>query len=81
VGEKIRQTPYRIEIAQGGRAGEIKVSWTESESDRVWKKYGLLRKGRITLHRESKCSNMKKQLLSPGEFLNGAHSPLPIQWD
>jgi hypothetical protein len=75
VGEKIRQTPYKVEVSQGERTGEIKVSWTESESDRVWKKYGLLRKGRVSLHRESTCSTKKHQLLSPSKCFNDALSP------
>jgi hypothetical protein len=62
--EKIRQTPSRVSVAQGEKSGEIVVSWTEPESDRVWKNHRLLRKGRVTLHRESKCSHSKNEILS-----------------
>jgi hypothetical protein len=61
---KILQTPSWVGIALGLRAGEIVVSWTESESDRVWKNHDLIRKGRVTLHRESTCSHMKHEVLS-----------------
>ncbi|PMD41313.1 hypothetical protein L207DRAFT_581755 [Hyaloscypha variabilis F] len=52
-------------------AGEIVVSWTESESDRVFKNHGSLRQGRITLHRESTCSTLKTEILSSDEKKTG----------
>jgi len=69
VGERIRQTPYRVEIStQGCSRGELRISWTEFESERVWKKYGLVRKGQVTLHREKTCFEKKDEFICQGDL-------------
>ncbi|KAE9373627.1 hypothetical protein N431DRAFT_557673 [Stipitochalara longipes BDJ] len=73
-GEKIRQIPSRVSIAQGANAGEIVVYWTDSESDRIFKNHGIIRQGRITLHRESTCSILKAEILSSGNEVGSTGS-------
>lgn len=65
VSGSLRHMLRIVEIAPGERLGEIEVSWTDQESDMAYKMHDLNLKCRITLHRESTCSNKKLDLLGP----------------
>lgn len=65
VNEGLRQMPRMIGIAPGDQPGEIRVHWTDAESDLASKLHGLDLHCRVTLHRESTCSNAKFELLAP----------------
>jgi hypothetical protein len=64
VSESLREMPRKVEIAQGPDTGEIEVSWVDAAGEIASKLHGLNVKCRITLHRESTCSQKKSELLA-----------------
>jgi len=71
VEQKISRIPTRVTIFRGELPGELGVRWWDFDSDRVYWTHGrLLRKGRITLHRESTCSHMRNEPLSTRKSLS-----------
>jgi hypothetical protein len=68
ITEKMYQMPCKVGVAPGDKHGQIDVTWIHPESAKVASLYGLHWKGRITLHRESLCSNKKLDLVAPGNF-------------
>ena len=65
VSENLRQMPRMIQIARGDHAGEISVTWTDSECGLLAKLHQLDLKCRVTLHRESTCSHKRFDLVVP----------------
>lgn len=55
VHESLRQMPLMVTTVLTGRAGELKVSWSDSDHN-LASVHGLDPKCRVTLHRESTCS-------------------------
>lgn len=70
ISEKLRNTPFKVEVSPGENNGEIRVSWIDTEADRDWKLYGLDRKGTVVMHQESTCSRKKNDLLTAGKYQN-----------
>lgn len=58
VQESLQQMPLMVETASTGRPYEMKVSWSDSDND-LASKLGLDPKCRVTLHRESTCSQKR----------------------
>ena len=54
-----------IDIVHGDNDGEILVSWTDPESSLLSKLHHLNVKCRVTLHRESTCSQKRFDLVGP----------------
>lgn len=65
ISESLRQMPRMIDIIHGDNDGEIYVSWTDPESSLLSKLHHLDLKCRITLHRESTCSQKRFDLVGP----------------
>ncbi len=65
VSESLRQMPRMIDIIHGDNDGEILVSWTDPESSLLSKLHHLDLKCRVTLHRESTCSQKRFDLVGP----------------
>ena len=65
VSENLHEMPSMIQIVQGERSGEIEVSWACLHGH-LATRLGVDLKFRVTLHRESKCSAKRKDLLVPG---------------
>lgn len=59
----LRQMPRMVGLIPGKSIGELEVSWTDLESDIVYKLYGLDLMCKVVLHRESTCSDRKTDLL------------------
>ncbi|KFX87760.1 hypothetical protein V490_08034 [Pseudogymnoascus sp. VKM F-3557] len=68
VSESLRQMPRMITITHGYNDGEILVSWTDPESSLLSKLHHLNLKCRITLHRESTCSQRRLDLIGPSDL-------------
>ncbi len=62
VQENLDQMPRLVE-ASTIEPGEIKVTWTDLDGDRVSRLHGLEPQCGIVLHRESTCSNKRLELL------------------
>ena len=65
VSESLRQMPRMIDIIHGDNDSEILVSWTDPESSLLSKLHHLDLKCRVTLHRESTCSQKRFDLVGP----------------
>jgi hypothetical protein len=65
VSESLRQMPRMINIIHGYNDGEVLVSWTDPESTLLSKLHHLDLKCRVTLHRESTCSQKRFDLVGP----------------
>jgi hypothetical protein len=63
MSDSLRQMPRMIEIIQGEKPGELVITWTMLERDLVFKMYGFDLRCRVTLHRESNCSEKKADVL------------------
>ncbi|PVH72999.1 hypothetical protein DL98DRAFT_576490 [Cadophora sp. DSE1049] len=61
--EQLRQMPVMVESRVGTSSEMIVVSWTDLDGDVLSRLYGLDPKCRVTLHRESTCSNRRDDLL------------------
>ncbi|KAH7305638.1 hypothetical protein BKA65DRAFT_560112 [Rhexocercosporidium sp. MPI-PUGE-AT-0058] len=61
--ENLRQMPRLIDLAPGNAPGELAVSWSISESGRIYDLYGLDLMCRVTLHRQSTCSDRREDLI------------------
>lgn len=72
MSDSLRQMPRMIGITQGEKPGELVITWTMLERDLVFKMYGFDLRCRVTLHRESNCSDKKADVL----FYVGK-----IEWD
>jgi hypothetical protein len=65
VEQSLKEMPRKLEIAQGSRPREIKVSWVDI-AGAVNSLYGLDLKCHITLHLESSiCRKKEEELLAP----------------
>ncbi len=63
MSDSLRQMPRMIEITQGEKSGELVTTWTMLERDLVLKMYGFDLRCRVTLHRESNCSEKNADVL------------------
>lgn len=66
VSEKIDQMPCKVDVLQGSVAGMLVVEWFHAESAKLSRMHSLELMGRITMHRESTCSDKKLELLTLG---------------
>lgn len=63
VAESLRQMPRSILVQEGDHDGELNVSWTVVEEDLMRQLYKMEMKCRVTLHRESTCSDKRTDVL------------------
>ena len=75
LAENLRQMPRLIETAPGCNAGEIDVTWMDSESGLAARLHGLDVKYRVTLHRASTCAIRRFDLVTS----NGENFALQTQ--
>jgi hypothetical protein len=71
VAENIRQMPRVVEVRRSPNPGQLVVSWTLLESNKIYRHYGLSLKYQVILHRKSTCSDRAEDVLfSLGKRLN-----------
>lgn len=67
VRENLSQMPIMVEANARVQPGEIEVSWTDL--DFVSKLHGLNSQCRVIVHRESTCSHVRDDLLTPSKCI------------
>lgn len=79
LSECLRNMPRMVEVAQGSREGELRVSWVDTEGDRALRLHGLELQCRVKLHRELTCIHKRYDLLTPpGKFTTTRFSQASI---
>lgn len=76
VRESLQQMPLVVEMALTKAACELRVSWSDSDHD-LASVHGLDPKCRVTLHRETSCSQKRFDYLQQ----NGKHIPSAVRLD
>ena len=64
VSERIDQMPCMVHLVLGDVGGVLIVEWVHIESEKLSKIHSLDLMGRVTMHRETTCSDMKLKLLT-----------------
>jgi hypothetical protein len=68
VSENLHQMPRMIEARPGDLFGEIEVSWEDLQGSLAAKFDGLNTDFRVTLHRQSKCSDKRANRVRPSKL-------------
>jgi hypothetical protein len=68
VSENLHQMPQMIEARPGNRPGEIEVSWADLQGSLTAKFDELNTDFRVILHRQSKCSDKRANLVGPSKL-------------